>query len=276
VDFEIANLGGSLLGLTSVQTIWIDDDAAGQGWFIDMTPADNREFQPAGRIWVAVPGSSADGHVDLLTVVAHELGHILGLPDLDTEADPANLMAETIAPGIRRLPEVQHWVPGRLATTDGAFERGPGFQNGRENLEIGLRLPQSDRRAVAIQTAAVKEAFSPIGLLVSDQGFVEMVARMLSMTSSAAEAFQQRPSASPVVAEENWSLAGSAGTRPELSQELQLTSESRQSSPASVPTIDTLFERMSMGVLKPPTTYGHFKTSQGLDAYGPLFFPLWE
>jgi hypothetical protein len=242
VDFEIANLGGNLLGLTSLQTIWIDDDAAGQGWFIDSTPADNREFQPAGGIWVAVPGSSADGHVDLLTVVAHELGHVLGLPDLDEEADPANLMAETIAPGVRRIPEAQHWVPGGPATTDGAFERQPGFQNGPENGEIGLPLPQADPRAVAIQTAALKEVSSPVSLVVSDQDFVEMVASMLRMTSSAAEGFQQRPSASPVVAEENRSLAGSAGTRPELSQELQLTSESRQSNPASVPAIDALFE----------------------------------
>jgi hypothetical protein len=44
----------------------------------------------------------AAGKMDLLTVLEHELGHELGLPDLDPAAHPADLMAATLATGARR------------------------------------------------------------------------------------------------------------------------------------------------------------------------------
>jgi len=40
--------------------------------------------------------------MDLLTVVEHELGHQLGLDDVDPAAHPADLMASTLATGVRR------------------------------------------------------------------------------------------------------------------------------------------------------------------------------
>ena len=39
--------------------------------------------------------------MDLLTVLAHELGHVLGF---EHDAAPGYLMSETLAPGIRLLP----------------------------------------------------------------------------------------------------------------------------------------------------------------------------
>jgi hypothetical protein len=44
IDIRIADLGGTTLGLTSGNTIWLDDNAAGWGWFVDPTPSDDSEF----------------------------------------------------------------------------------------------------------------------------------------------------------------------------------------------------------------------------------------
>ena len=43
--------------------------------------------------------------MDLLTVVMHELGHMLGLADETQAGATADLMFETLAPGVRRLPD---------------------------------------------------------------------------------------------------------------------------------------------------------------------------
>src|SRR5207244_156071 len=46
---QIADLGGSTLGLASGYTIYLDVNAAGWGWFIDSTPADDSEFTTPGN-----------------------------------------------------------------------------------------------------------------------------------------------------------------------------------------------------------------------------------
>ena len=51
-------------------TARFDPDAAGHGWFIDPTPLADEEFQAGGS---AVPGGPADGRVDLLSAMLHEL-----------------------------------------------------------------------------------------------------------------------------------------------------------------------------------------------------------
>jgi hypothetical protein len=40
--------------------------------------------------------------MDLLTVVMHEMGHLAGRPDRVGAADGDDLMADTLAPGVRR------------------------------------------------------------------------------------------------------------------------------------------------------------------------------
>ncbi|MDF2733218.1 MAG: Mo-co oxidoreductase dimerization domain protein, partial [Desertimonas sp.] len=83
VTIEIADLPLDILAQTSPDgtTIVIDVDAAGWGWHID----------PSSPVGAA--------SIDLLSVLAHELGHVLGI-----EHGASELMGEVIEPGRRDLP----------------------------------------------------------------------------------------------------------------------------------------------------------------------------
>jgi hypothetical protein len=93
---RLTDLPGRQLGLYDGAAIWLDADAAGHGWFVDLTPSHEEEF--AGGF----AAGAAPGRMDLLTVLRHELGHALGLEDLDPAAHPGDVMAATLAPGSRR------------------------------------------------------------------------------------------------------------------------------------------------------------------------------
>ena len=97
VEVVIADLPGSELGLTVNDTIFINRNAAGYGWYTGSpsSPYSTSTAQPLGGI-----DSHAVDHVDLLTVVTHELGHILGLADEDPAGQ--DIMSENLAPGVSR------------------------------------------------------------------------------------------------------------------------------------------------------------------------------
>ncbi len=101
--FLVSDLDGLYLGMTSGDTVWLDWNATGRGWFVDSTPSDDQEFSPAladGTLQAVA--SEAVDHVDLLTVVTHELGHIAGLDD----SDLGGVMAPTLQMGTRLVPRV--------------------------------------------------------------------------------------------------------------------------------------------------------------------------
>ncbi len=81
VQVQIGQLDGGLVGWTAGKTITLDADAAGWGWSIVLT-------------------GPTPGKMDLLTVVEHELGHELGLPD-DRRG---GLMDALLPTGTRRSP----------------------------------------------------------------------------------------------------------------------------------------------------------------------------
>jgi len=102
---EVTDLPAPYLAGAAGGVIYLDRDAAGFGWFVDQTPWNNREFvrTSAGSLRAA-KDSPAAGRMDLLTVLTHEMGHSLGLYDLDPYDDPGNIMAGTLEPGVRRAP----------------------------------------------------------------------------------------------------------------------------------------------------------------------------
>jgi hypothetical protein len=101
---QIADLPGDLLGLATPGVIYVDRDAAGYGWFVDPTPQTSEEFLPTSASALRAPATSpAAGRMDLLTTLAHEIGHVLGLRDLDASSSPDDLMAGILGLGQRRL-----------------------------------------------------------------------------------------------------------------------------------------------------------------------------
>ena len=101
VRIEIVDLPDARLGQALGDQIWVDTDAAGHGWFVDATPWESSEFERsvAGTELLAEADSPAAGRVDLLTVVMHELGHVLGYEHVDH----ASLMSPILPLGTRRL-----------------------------------------------------------------------------------------------------------------------------------------------------------------------------
>lgn len=120
-SFLVTPLSDGLLGLSSPseRMIWIDDDAAGHGWFVDPTPRDDREFRPGvgGELVASTSRSPATDLMDLLTVIEHELGHVIGLDDLASHADADSLMTETLAPSIRRAASPANLAASVVETT---------------------------------------------------------------------------------------------------------------------------------------------------------------
>jgi hypothetical protein len=97
VQLSIASLPSGVLGLAGGNTIFLDDDASGFGWFIDATPDDDLEFIRTSDSSELVSDARS---MDLLTVVMHEMEHVLG----EGHADDG-LMENALSAGTRHLPE---------------------------------------------------------------------------------------------------------------------------------------------------------------------------
>jgi hypothetical protein len=119
VQYHIESLGNGVLGLTFLGSpvVALDATAAGYGWFVDPTGGAFGSVVTAQELQ-AGPGSPAFGRMDLLTVVEHELGHVLGLSDLDPQAVPHDLLTQTLATGVRRLPDASFSVQVLAVVSD--------------------------------------------------------------------------------------------------------------------------------------------------------------
>jgi hypothetical protein len=106
VSIRLDNLTGTDLAWSSPGIITISTSAAGFGWFVDSTPHNDSEFAP-GAV-----NSPARGHMDLLSVVAHEIGLHLGFGEDSGTA----VMAQYLPAGVRHVPLPQT-APSAVATS---------------------------------------------------------------------------------------------------------------------------------------------------------------
>jgi hypothetical protein len=122
ITVRIADLGGLTLGKAVPGVIWLDDNAAGWGWFVDPTPRNDAEF--------STPGNQGEQRrMDLLTVLEHEIGHQLG-----REHEATGVMQATLRAGMRRN------VRPDAATGAGALSAAlVAFESDTEAPGIGSR-----------------------------------------------------------------------------------------------------------------------------------------
>lgn len=120
IRFVLRDLGVNHLGQARGDLIEINRSAAGGEWFIDATPSEDAEFaiKAEATLLSHLSGGPAEGRVDLLTTILHEMGHRIGLGDTYDDADRESIMYGFLGKGERRLPrgrEAAGAVPGLYA-----------------------------------------------------------------------------------------------------------------------------------------------------------------
>ncbi|MCC6474863.1 MAG: LEPR-XLL domain-containing protein, partial [Burkholderiales bacterium] len=112
LTLDITDLSGAQVGVAAARQISLDSTAAGRGWFVDATPEDASEFAQTAAPYrvAAIPGGPAYGRMDLLTVLLHEVGHVLGLGNDSGRAIMAKSLSEGERISLEQRPETL--VPG--------------------------------------------------------------------------------------------------------------------------------------------------------------------
>ncbi|TWU33899.1 Ig-like domain-containing protein [Novipirellula artificiosorum] len=127
IHIEVADLPDATLGISSdTDYVWIDRDAAGYGWRLDTMGG-----------W----DSSVSDGMDLLSVVAHEMGHKVGLDHSDDERD---VMAATLAAGVRRLALPEEHVEAFYLEL--ASPQSLSASVSRSSLQHDVRLRQKESK----------------------------------------------------------------------------------------------------------------------------------
>lgn len=129
ITIYVDDLPGNQLGQTFGTAITLDRDAAGRAWHVDPASA-----------------SVAAGRYDLLTVLTHELGHVLGIAHADGDA----VMNSRLNAATRLLPAA--------ANDDWGLVFAPAGNTGNHGLRSGVDLARDmtgglDRRQRSLESA---------------------------------------------------------------------------------------------------------------------------
>jgi hypothetical protein len=148
VVFQIDDLTGSDLAWEQQGVITLDRAADGYGWFLDPSPGSDSEFGPGAA------NSPARGHVDLLSVVAHEMGHLLGYGEDDGEG----VTSEYLAPGVRHVPVA---APATLRPASGNHPALSAVMTATPGMGDGLMAGDAAPRTLAARDAGLTPLAGP-------------------------------------------------------------------------------------------------------------------
>jgi len=163
INFQVGDLEGLALSETAGNTVILDSDAAGYGWFIDATPADDAEFNLTdSTVLTATSSGAASGDMDLLSVVMHEMGHVLGFEHDPANDQLSNIMAVYLDAG-RRTSATQETIANRQQTTyyfdeaTGEFVSLDRYYTADELEEQTLAFYLSEEEATAGSASSVND-----------------------------------------------------------------------------------------------------------------------
>ncbi|MDF1753391.1 MAG: tandem-95 repeat protein [Verrucomicrobiales bacterium] len=182
IDYKIIDLENRVLGKAEGDEIQIDIDAAGEGWFIDITPFEHEEFgvQQSLTALRATEGDAANG-IDLLSVLIHEQGHVLGLVDTYEAIGKSNVMYGFFDEGERRLA-----ADGQAAEAEALSLNGAHFAE--------VPLAGDDGNATDQDTVITVSATDPARYENSVNGDDPVVYYRLNESSGSSEAVDQQGS----------------------------------------------------------------------------------
>jgi hypothetical protein len=154
LPFEIADLPEGRLAVVTSTSIKIDETAAGYGWYSDVSPMEDSEFEVPvpNREMQATEFSSASGRMDLLTVVMRELGvaYRQGKSKVLKQFRP--LMENTLSPAVRRVPDSRNiQLPGSKDKASTVSRMGKGSTVRPKN---GVTTTPASSKTVAFNPGA--------------------------------------------------------------------------------------------------------------------------